>query len=324
MDGTGTGATGGPRRSGRVVVGYDGSSQSRVAVAWSADEAVRRGVPLAVVYAVDYDRLVGGPFGGFWLPEKVAAGVGHTTAAGVEIARTRQPGLEVTAHSLAGAPAPALVQESRGSGLVVVGTHGRGDLAACVLGSAATAVVARAHAPVVVVRGGEPVAPGPTRPVVVGVDGTPAADDALRFAVEAARAGGATLKIVAAWPAVQERWVRAYLSAVDPAAHPDRVARRAAVRVVADAAGRAAALAPGLEVRTYVHGGDPATVVVGLADDDAALVVVGSRGRGSLAGLVLGSVGHGVVHAARCPVAVVRHEPAAAATPVSPVAAWAG
>jgi nucleotide-binding universal stress UspA family protein len=314
MDGTGT-AIGNPR-SARVVVGYDGSLQSRVAVAWAADEAVRRGVPLAAVYAVDYARLAGGPFGGFWLPEKVVEGVGHTMDAGVALARARQPGLEVTAHVLAGAPAPALVQESRGSGLVVVGTHGRGDLAASVLGSVSTAVVAQAHAPVVVVRGGEPVAPGPMRPVVVGVDGTPAADDALRFAVGAARAGRATLKIVAAWPAIQEKWVLTHLYA-DPAAHPDRVARRAAVKVVADAADRVAARAPGLEVRTYVHGGDPATVIVDLADDDAALVVVGGRGRGSVAGLVLGSVGHGVVRAARCPVAVVKHQPVAEAVPVS-------
>jgi nucleotide-binding universal stress UspA family protein len=310
--GTGTTGTGGAPRSARVVVGYDGSPQSRVAVAWAADEAARRGVPLAVVYAVDYARLVGGPFGGFWLPEKVAEGVGHTTDVGVAIAQARRPGLEVAASTPAGTPAPALIQESRGSGLVVVGSHGRGDLAACVLGSVSTAVAAQAYAPVVVVRGGEPVAPGPTRPVVVGVDGTPAAEDALRFAVEAARAGGATLKIVAAWPAIQERWV--------PAAHPDRVARRAAVRVVADAAGRAAALAPGFDVRTYVHGGDPATVVVDLADDDAALVVVGSRGRGSVAGLVLGSVGHQIVHAARCPVAVVRPEPERATVRVAPAA----
>jgi nucleotide-binding universal stress UspA family protein len=179
-----------------------------------------------------------------------------------------------------------------------------------VLGSVATSVAARALAPVVVVRGGEAVTPGPERPVVVGVDGSPAAEDALRFAVAAARGTGATLKIVGVWRTIREDWVRAYWLAADPTADPDRTARQAIEPVVAAAVDAAAALAPDLTIRSYSRGGDPATVIVDVAGDDTALVVLGSRGRGSVAGLLLGSVGHGVVHAARCPVAVVKHEPA--------------
>jgi nucleotide-binding universal stress UspA family protein len=310
MDGgedvSGTGKT-------RIVAGYDGSHASQIAVRWAADEAARRGVPLAAVHAVDRTGLIDAPYRDSWVPDAVLREAQRTAEAGAAIARDREPRIEVTAQAATDSAAQALVQESVGSGLVVVGTRGRGKLAASTLGSVATAVSAHAYAPVVVVRGGEAVAPGPDRPVVVGVDGSPAAADALRFAVDAAQAAGATLKIVGAWLVNHAEWTRAYWLATNPADDPQRAANLAAERVVREAADAAAELAPSLKVQTYVHAGDPATVIVDLAGDDAALVVVGSRGRGALAGMVLGSVGHGVVHAARCPVAVVKERIAVAA-----------
>jgi nucleotide-binding universal stress UspA family protein len=291
---------------GRIVVGFDGSGSSQVAVAWAADEAARRGVPLDVLYAADYTGLVG-DFGGSSLPESAHHEAGNSAQAGARIARARQPGIEVSPLVFAGAPAAGLVDESAVSSLVVVGARGRGELAALALGSVSTAVAAHARCAVVVVRGGEAVRPSPNRPVVVGVDGTPASEDALRLAVEAARAGGATLKIVSAWPTVREDWLRAYWASVDPHADPDREARRAAEHAAAAAAARVADLAPDVTAKTYAYAGHPARVIVDVANDDAALVVVGSRGRGSVAGLLLGSVGHGVVHAARCPVVLVKH-----------------
>jgi nucleotide-binding universal stress UspA family protein len=293
-------------RTARVVAGFDGSDRAGVAVEWAADEAARRGAPLRVVYAADYTGLIGGPFGGSWLPENIVREAEHVAEEGARVARRRQPGIEVTRTAYAGGPASALIKESRGSGLVVVGARGRGELAALVLGSVSAAVTAHAHAPVVVVRGGEAVAAGPDRPVVVGVDGSPAAGEALRFALEAARAGGAELKIVGVWVTLREDWVRAYWAAAVPTDDPEREARQAVEKVVADAADRAAELAPDVKVLTYPRGGGPAEAILAVAGDDAGLVVVGSRGLGNLAGLVLGSVGHGVVHGARCPVAVVR------------------
>jgi nucleotide-binding universal stress UspA family protein len=298
-------------RAERVVVGFDGSDHARVAVEWAADEAARRGTALDVLFAAHYTGLIGGPFGGAfggsWLPESVAREAHNVAEAGARIARRRRPEVPATPVVYPGDAPDALVEESKSGGLVVVGARGRGELAALALGSVSTAVAAHAQSPVVVVRGGEAVAPEPRRPVVVGVDGTPASDDALRFAVAAARAGGAPLKIVGAWPSIRDDWTRAFWLAADPATDVDSTARQAAERVVAEAADRVSGMDAELKVQTYVRGGDPATVVVDVAGDDAALVVLGSRGHGALAGLVLGSVGHGVVHGARCPVAIVKH-----------------
>jgi nucleotide-binding universal stress UspA family protein len=116
-------------RPARVVAGYDGSPSATVAVAWAADEADRRGAPLAVVYAADYAGLIGGPFGSAWLPDAVLQQAERTAETGAALARDRQPGLRVTAHAYADSPAITLIREARGSGLVVVGTRGRGELA---------------------------------------------------------------------------------------------------------------------------------------------------------------------------------------------------
>jgi nucleotide-binding universal stress UspA family protein len=291
-----------------VLVGYDGSPASRLAVAWAADEAARRGVPLAVAYAADYTGLIGGPFGASWLPDAVYEAAEGEASAGAAVAKDRHPQLDVTTHAYAGSPGDVLVRESRGCGLVVVGTRGLGELAACIRGSVASYVAAHALSPVVVVRGEGVVAPGPGHPVVVAVDGTRASDAALRFAVTTAQETGAPLTVACAWLSALEDWTRAYWLAADPSQDPDKSAREAAERVAAAAGARAESLAPGLAVDVHTRGGRPSEVILEIAGGDAGMVVVGSRGRGSVAGLLLGSVGHEVVHGARCPVAVVRDD----------------
>jgi nucleotide-binding universal stress UspA family protein len=298
---------------GRVVVGYDVSESARTAVAWAADEAARRGVELAVVYAADYTSLVGGPFGSAWLPEAVNAAAEEIAASGAAIARDRQPGLAVSAHSYAGAPGYTLTRESRGSGLVVLGSRGLSETGACVHASVGGQVAARALCPVVVVRSDEVVAPDPAHPVVVAVDGSPAAAAALRFAAVTAGSTGATLRVTSAWLTVREEWTRAYWLAADPGSDPDTTARLAAERVAGEAAAVAAELVPGVPVEVDVRGGRPADVILEVAGKDAGLIVVGSRGHGNVTGLLFGSVSHEVVHGAIVPVAVVRADDAEAA-----------
>src|SRR4029079_9880060 len=84
-------------------------------------------------------------------------------------ARSRAPGLEVTASPVFDGAASALVEAARSAPLVVVGDRGRHTLSRGLLGAAARTVSTHAPCPVAVVREGSVVTPGPEMPVVVGV-----------------------------------------------------------------------------------------------------------------------------------------------------------
>jgi len=141
---------------------------------------------------------------------------------------------------------------------------------------------------------------GQTERVVVGVDGSPSSLAALEWAADyAARAGG-TLEMVSAWD-----WPHSYGWAVPlPEGYDPSV----------DAQGlldRSQALVrerhPDLEASGVVAQGHPALVLV-KASEHADLLVVGSRGHGEFAGMLLGSVSEHCVTNAHCPVLVYRRE----------------
>ena len=145
--------------------------------------------------------------------------------------------------------------------------------------------------------------------IVVGVDGSEPSRDALRWAIEEARLRGSTLLAVHAWQApvvpADIAPVPMHVPAYDVAELEPRLeqgARTIVDRVVEDVAGKHA----GVEVRTEVVQGAPATVLIDAARD-AELVVIGSRGRGGFSGLLLGSVSHQVAQHALCPVVICRH-----------------
>ena len=139
--------------------------------------------------------------------------------------------------------------------------------------------------------------------IVVGVDGSDGAREALRFALEEARVRGATVRAVAAWYVP----LAAYGGAVVPPdpALVDRLGpeAHAAVERALEAAGE---LADGIDVDTVVREGGPVRILLEEADD-ADLLVVGSRGLGGFRGLLLGSVGQRCAHHAPCPVVIVPH-----------------
>jgi nucleotide-binding universal stress UspA family protein len=289
-----------------VVVGYDGSDHARAAIKWAAAEAARRGVPLAVETVLDYSALVGWPGGASpWLIEDAQSEIAGMADQGAQLARDTFPGLDVRAASHLGPAARTLVDLSRHAGLMVVGSRGHGPVGGVLLGSVAFTLAAHGHCPVVVVRGDGSVLASPLHEVVVGVDGSTAAGAALTFAADAAARAKARLTVVCSWtPASSTAWASAYGAAYPDHAH-DEVERAHAERIAAEAAGLALSLHPGLDVRVHVTEGAAATTLPAAAAD-AGLLVVGSRGRGGFASLLLGSVSHVVIQAAPCPVAVVR------------------
>jgi nucleotide-binding universal stress UspA family protein len=141
--------------------------------------------------------------------------------------------------------------------------------------------------------------------IVVGVDGSPAADEALRWAVGQGKLTGIPVDVVMAWeyPAAAAGFGMA------PVGDYDVSFEQAAEKTVAEAIADVADRASGVQVQGRAVFGNPAAVLLDAARH-ADLLVVGSRGHGGFAGALLGSVSQHLVHHARCPVVIIRaHQP---------------
>jgi nucleotide-binding universal stress UspA family protein len=148
--------------------------------------------------------------------------------------------------------------------------------------------------------GGE--APGMNARIVVGIDGSDSAADALRWAIEQARLTGATIEAVYAWDpgAVASLGVPPLVDW-----QPLREAAEARpAEIVRDVAGGK----PDVRILTKTVMGNAAQVLVDRSAH-ADLLVVGSRGLGGLKGMLLGSVGHHCAAHSHCPVVIVHAAP---------------
>jgi nucleotide-binding universal stress UspA family protein len=131
--------------------------------------------------------------------------------------------------------------------------------------------------------------------IVVGADGSPESVKAVAWAVNQARYMGATLEIATAWTYPTAYGTPLVVSGFDPQAEAANIVIKAATDVDL----------PAGRVRTTVLNEAAAIGLVKLSAD-AALLVVGARGHGGFAELLLGSVSDHCVHHATCPVVVVR------------------
>lgn len=134
-------------------------------------------------------------------------------------------------------------------------------------------------------------------PVVVGVDGSESSKEALRWAARMSAVEGVPIRAVTAW-----EYPQAFNSPVDVNWRPDVDAETVLHETLDELFGddRPAGL-----VAEVLHG--PARTVLLEASKDASLVVVGSRGHGGFAGMLLGSVSSACAEHGHCPVLVV-HE----------------
>lgn len=133
-----------------VVVGVDETESSRRALAWAAQEAVRRGATLQVVTAWTWDAVEGAPLAAVE-PRTLMELAEKTQADAVEQVVGPMPARPVVAREVVRATAAqALVEASRHADLVVVGTHGRGPVRSALLGSVSQSVIKHAECPVVV------------------------------------------------------------------------------------------------------------------------------------------------------------------------------
>jgi nucleotide-binding universal stress UspA family protein len=279
-----------------VVVGVDGSSTSLAAAEFAADEATLRKSPLLILYGHDRHPLLSA-----WRPRTepyVARGIRGLLDAVAQQIQDRSPSVDVSIDLLPGDPGFALIERSEHAHLVVVGHSGRG---AAALGSVAAKVASHAHCPVIVHRPFAGLQRG-SGPVTVGVDGSALSAAAVEFALDEAAMRGADVNAIYVWthpPGADP-------AGLHPATYSYAEARSEAERMLAEQlAGSPSAYPDVCVVHEVVHSLDtPRTLLE--RSGRAQLIVVGSRGRGGVARLLLGSVSQALINHAGCPVAVVR------------------
>lgn len=291
---------------GRIVVGYDGSDASRDALAWATATATARGRGLVLVQALLPPVSTGGL--GVGLPPSLDLIEQLEIAARDELEKAADelravPGApEVTTTVPIGSPSSVLLAASESADMVVIGSRGHGGFAGLLLGSVGAQVAAHAECPVVVIRQ-LPAADAST--VVVGIDGSPAAESALRFAFDEASRRGWSVTALHAWD------VPAYDLLIvpnGPVPVPLRDVADDEVRLTAEALAGFRDEYPDVDViESLVR--SPAVMALLEAGADAAMIVVGTHGHGPTMGALLGSVSNGLLHKATVPVVVVPPEP---------------
>jgi nucleotide-binding universal stress UspA family protein len=210
--------------------------------------------------------------------------------------------------------ARGLLDASADADLLVLGARGLSGWREVVVGSVTRQCLHHATKPIAVIRQRADGGPEPdSRPepepshttsanrVVVGVDGSESSVKALHWALDEARRRGAALTAVHVWtpPFIGPDLVPSAAYDTDENDRRGREVLESAL-AAADTSGLAAPVEP------VVVSGGASTALVDAADG-ADLLVVGSRGHGGFAGLLLGSVSHHAVHHAACPVVVVPH-----------------
>ncbi|OBG85296.1 universal stress protein [Mycobacterium sp. E802] len=285
-----------------VVVGIDGSDGALAAARWAGALAERFGAPLRIVHAL--------PSLGRNLTQTAAALTAAMMSYQQDMAQTflkaaeqavrdEHPALTVSTVSFDEPADQVLIEASRQARLVVLGGKTVTPAAALLLGSTALSVATRAACPVVAFRGDQ-VAPG-EGPVVVGADDSPAAQAALAMAFEFADRFGLTLNAVRSlslaapaetgvsipllidWDGVESAELAALTDAVD--VHNKRH--------------------PGVAAKCFVEPDSPGKALLKHVTD-SGLVVVGSRGRNALAGVLLGSTSLNLLHHSPVPVMICR------------------
>ena len=270
-----------------ILVGYDGSPGSEQALSWAAREARTRKTALTVCHAWTL---------GFILPPDHAAVLDLARRSGEQViadglrhARDVVPPELVRAWLAEGPAANVLCEGGRDADMVVVGSRGRGEAARHLLGSVSSQVAAYAPGRVVVVRGHWRSAGGYVPgPIVVGADGSAASQAAVDFAVEQAALRDVPLLAVCALADAP--------GSLGGSRNRQEDFEQAMTRLEKEH--------PGIAVLRHVAIGGARSALL-TAARDAQMLIVGSRGRGGIRGMLLGSVSQALICHAPCPIGVV-------------------
>ncbi|ORB63882.1 universal stress protein [Mycolicibacterium tusciae] len=288
-----------------VVVGADGSGSSQGAVRWAAREAVMRHTCLTIVHIADSISVPASTLAwpGGRVPDEVLeiqeSDARNVIAEAICAAQGAAPGErpDIDSELLFGKPVPSLVDLSKDAQMVVVGRRGRTGRHQRLLGSVSSGLIHHAHCPVAVINDeGSSLSPSSARlPVLVGVDGSQASESALAIAFDEA-----------SWRAVDLVALRVLWNAdVSPLRMERSDLRRVAEKTLAETLAAWKCRYPEVNVRVVVEFEDPARRLLEQSET-AQLAVVGNRGRGAIAEMLLGSVSSALAKDAPTPVLVAR------------------
>lgn len=280
-----------------ITVGVDGSPQADRALAWAVREAELRLATVEVVhcYVVHARGVVMHVPDREQAEERLQRIVERNQHVLDRVKWTAEPMGVLTSAST------GLVDVGEGADLIVVGSRGAGGFERLRLGSTGYRTAAHATTPVAVIHEDLDTDRDGRRPLVVGVDGSRAADRALHWAVDEARRREVPLTVANGFEPDADPTM---LVAVSESRRVQLVtkARQAAERVVEAAIDGVDT--SGLTVDRVVELGVASDVLLSTSGPDR-LLVVGTHGRGALGRLVFGSVSHQCLHHADGPVVVV-------------------
>ncbi|MBL7487687.1 universal stress protein [Frankia sp. AgB1.9] len=294
----------------RILVGVDGSAGSEAALRWALREAGlwasgAAGSPAPTVTALlawSGDGLPAGVLDAATRADRdgLAEAAGEMLERSIKRVDAPTAGIELRRLVVRGDPVPAVTAAARNYDLLVVGERGHGPVHRLTAGSVSQGIVHHAPVPVVVVRSRAAAVEPDGRPVVVGIDGSDLSLAALRWAAHAAAIRGVPLRVVNAWGGYDPMYAEVLVDAQGALA-------RQAAGILDQAVKQGLAGAPDVTVDTVVS---PDSAVRALTREarEAQLLVVGTRGHGGFARLLLGSVSHQCVLHAASDVAVVRPE----------------
>jgi nucleotide-binding universal stress UspA family protein len=284
-----------------IVVGVDESPAAKVAVQWAARDAELRKIPLTLVHAISPEVAT-------WRDVRLPAGLARwqrdrgrrlVDDAFKVVEETSQHGGPAEVHSeiLPSGAVPTLVDLSKDAELMVTGCRGSGQWPGRLLGAVSSGLLRYAHCPVAIIHDEDLLMSQPSQaPVLVGIDGSSASELATAIAFDEASRRNVGLVALHAWSdAGVSEWPGIDWPATESMAE----------EVLAERLAGWQERYPDVKVdRTVVHD-RPARQLV-QRSEDAQLIVVGSRGRGGFAGMLVGSVGETVAQMARVPVIVAR------------------
>ncbi|MFE3754363.1 universal stress protein [Nocardia tengchongensis] len=271
-----------------VIVAVDESAGS--AVAWAAHTAALHHTPLHLLRVLEITPDEGLGLGtaittqdyshleehGNWVLQTAAAAAAKAA-----------PGLTITTELATGAVVPTLLERTRQARMLVGGARGGGTLRRALLGSVSSVLARRAHCPFVVVRDGVPFPVDlPTRPILVGVDGTKISEPAIRAALEEASVRGVAVIALHAEGASDDPEMDAlddYVLAESLAGWQERY--------------------PNVRIDRETAHDTPERSLLALSSG-SQLLVVGTRGRGGFAGKVFGSTSQSLLLRVQTPIMI--------------------